>query len=65
MRNNKKPVIVSVVLCIAGMALQMTSGLNSLGQKSGGIMIFLGMILFAISLHDILKRKPDTNKNYE
>lgn len=64
MKNNRKPVIVSVVLCIGGMALQMTSGLKSIGQISGGCMIFIGMIMFAISLHDILKQKPEKNGGY-
>lgn len=61
MKSNKLPIIVSVALCIAGISLQMTSSLKSIGQISGGVMIFIGMILFALSLHDILKQKPEKN----
>lgn len=61
MRKNRTTIIVSVALCIAGVSLQITSSLKSFGQISGGVMIFIGMILFSLCLHDILKDKPEKN----
>lgn len=61
MTNNKKPIAVSVALIIGGFSLQLTSGLKSIGEVVGGCMIFIGLIMFSISLHDILKKKPEKN----
>ena len=62
MKINKKPIIVSVALIIAGFSLQITSKMKSIGEVTGGCMIFIGLIMFSISLHDILKSK---NKPHE
>lgn len=53
---NKKPIIVSVALIIGGFSLQMTSELKSIGDIIGGCFIFMGLIIFSISLHEILKK---------
>jgi len=64
MKMNKKPIAVAVALVIAGFSLQITSKAKSIGEVSGGCMIFIGLIMLSISLHDILKKKPDShNKN--
>ena len=59
MKHNKKPVAVAVALVIAGFSLQITSKTKSIGEITGGCMIFIGLIMLAISLHDILKKKPE------
>ena len=64
MTINKKPIAVAVALIIAGFSIQITTKAKSVGDIVGGCMIFIGLIMFSISLHDILKKKPDSqNKN--
>ena len=61
MKMNKKPIAVAVALIIAGFSIQITTKSKSVGDVVGGCMIFIGLIMFSISLHDILKKNPGKN----